>query len=281
MIKLKDLLVEYRSVKGLDTFDSSKENVVFWSDGIIMINPEKPMDAASAMRTLTSKFTGPISIQVDPVKKFVTIFDYDDWSSFKTVPSFQQAIKDLVRLKLVKPNYGLRIGLSNTTKNLGKSTVNALLKYDASYSNTIPRAFHGTTVKDLETIKRLGLVPPSKNKYSVLKWDAFYTDDSPDNIYLSTDFERADTYARHAVGKYKEIGIKTKPVILQVDNLPIDNVVADDDFRSNMSMVHLMSVFQTGKKVDPDSYMSSIRSTAQFGYRGRIPASKITKIHKI
>lgn len=276
MIKLKHLLSEYREVHGLDTWKKSGTNYVLWRNGVVSINP----DAQNMDNISMAMVTGNV-VNMHITNGNITIQDYDDYSSFKSIVAVQQAVKDLIRLKLTTPSKKLNITLTDLGKNLGTTTVRALLDYDASYANKIPKAFHGTTTRDLQSIKRIGIVPPSKIDHEFLKWDAFYAGDSPDNVYLSTDFSRAKYYAEHAAGVYKRAGIKTTPVVIQIDDLPIDNVVADDDFKTNMSMMQLIAVMRTGKPINPNSYMQSIRTTSQFGYKGRIPASRFTKIHKV
>ena len=283
MIKLTDILREYRSVEGIEKYlndlksDPKLPANIMWHDGDVIVSSGQ-FNYLDSMKFMTrSAGRNPVNMRVDPSKKSVKISDYDDWSSFKTVPRFQQAVKDLVRLKLIKPTFKIEIGMSDAKAILGKADVKTFLNYDASYANVIPRAFHGTTAYDLKTIKRLGIVPPSQHKHEILKLNDFYTEDSPDKVYLSTDFDRAQYYADHAAMAYNDRGIDAKPVVLQIDNLPTDRIVADDDFQSNMSMVQLLAAMQTGKEVDPKSYIRSIRGTSQFGYKGRIPWSMITK----
>ena len=284
MIKLTDLLREYRSTKGVEEYlkalqsDPNKTARVMWHDGDVIIDGNQ-QDQMQLMTRAIGRNIVPMTII--PGEKTVKIQDYDDWSSFKTVTRFQQAIADLVRLKLVKPTYKIEIGLSDAKIILGKNDVKTFLKYASDYVDVIPRAFHGTTAYDLKNIKRLGIVPPSKHEHEFLKWKEFYTEDSPDKVYLSTDFDRAQYYADHAAVAYTDKGINTKPVVLQIDNLPTDRIVADDDFQSNMSMIQLLSSLNSGKQIDPKSYLKSIRGTSQFGYKGRIPWSMITKTHYV
>jgi hypothetical protein len=287
VIKLTDILREYRSTKGVekylkdletnpkgeDGFFSQRVRVI-WHDGDVVVEPTQD----DQMKLMTKSIgRNTVQLIIEPSKKTVSISDYDDWSSFKTVPRFQQAIKDLVRLKLIKPTFKINIGMSDAKIILGKADVKTFLNYDGSYANVIPRAFHGTTSRDLKLIKRLGITPPSKHDHEILKWDSFYTEDSADKVYLSTDFDRAQYYANHAAGLYSRMKIDAKPVVLQIDNLPTDRIVADDDFLSNMSFIQMLSAMQTGKNIDPKSYIRSIRSTSQFGYKSRIPWSMISK----
>lgn len=284
MIKLTTILREYRSTKGVEEYlkalqsDPNKTAEVMWHDGDVIINGDQQDQMSLMTRSIGRNI---VSMTILPAKKTVRIRDYDDWSSFKTVPRFQQAIADLLRLKLIKPTYKIVIGLSDAKIILGKDNVKTFLQYASNYTDIIPRAFHGTTAYDLKNIKRLGIVPPSQHQHEFLKWNNFYTEDSPDKVYLSTDFDRAQYYADHAAVVASENGIDTKPVVLQIDNLPTDRIVADDDFQSNMSMVQLLASLSSGKETDPKSYLKSIRSTSQFGYKGRIPWSMITKTYYV
>ena len=90
--------------------------------------------------------TSKIKTAPNPIKRL----------SICTVPRFQQAVKDLVRLKAIDASFNIEIGFSDAKKILGTNTVDSFLNYDASYVNVIPKAFHGTTSYDLENINRLG-----------------------------------------------------------------------------------------------------------------------------
>ena len=273
IIKLKDILKELKSIQNIDKVDTTKQYTIIWDNGdLIAMTPE----TAPPM-----KFGKIFPMSVDPKKKLIKLQDYDDWSSFKDILKMQQAVKDMMRANLADLTWKVDIPMSDVKKNIGSLKIADFIQYDASFANVIPKAFHGTTSYDLENIKRLGIVPPSKHDNEILKWDSFYTEDSPDKVYLSTDFNRAEYYARHAAELYKKKKIKATPIVIQIDNLPTDRIVADDDFKSNMSMIQLIAAMQTGKQVDTDSYIQSIRGTSQFGYKGRIPASMFTKIHKV
>ena len=78
---------------------------------------------------------------------------------------------------------------------------------------------------------------------------------------------------------YKKMGIKSKPIVIEVNNLPMSMTTADDDFQSNMSMIQMLAAIQHGK-LDKQSAIQSIRMTSQFAVKGRIPPSMITKVHK-
>ena len=170
--------------------------------------------------------------------------------------------------------------MTKLDKNIGSFKVKDFINYDASFSKTITVAFHGTTTRELKSIQSLGIVPPSATDREMLKWDAFYGPDSQDKTYWSIDYQRAAYYADHAVESYKKMGIKTKPIVIEVDNIPMSMTTADDDFQSNMSMIQMLTVMQHGK-VDKESAIQSMRMTSQFAVKGRLPASLITKIHTV
>jgi hypothetical protein len=277
MIKLLDLLYEYKSVNGLDKFSTTKDNDIVWVDGDVYVNPFNDVELTMQLGLKTV-----VILKINTSKRTVTIRDFDDWSSFKEINKHQQAIKDLIRLKMIDDRYMLKITMADVQKNLAVNvpTIKTFLEYDASFSKVIPRAFHGTTTHELENIKRLGILRPSQTDSEILKWSAFYDDQSPDTVYLTIDFSRAEYYANHAVETLKNYhGIKAKPIVIQIDNLPVDAVVADDDFKNNMGMISFLQKMRTGK--GSDTYVRSIRGTSQFGYRRRIPPSMITKIHKV
>jgi hypothetical protein len=276
MIKLQNILAELRSVKNLDKIDQTKKYTLLWSDG--NVSAIVPDDMNSSMMMTMSK---QIPLAIDPNKKTISIQDYDDWSSFRDILKFQQAVKDVMKLKLVDSNWTVSIPMSDVKNNIGSGKLTDFLNYNASFTDTIPKAFHGTTEKDLESIKRLGILPPNKATQELLKWTNYYGPDSADKTYWSIDFNRAEYYAKNAANMYKQNKIKTKPIVIEVHNLPADKVAADDDFQSNMGMVQLLAALQHGGKIDNTSAIQSIRNTSQFAYKGRVPASMIVKIHKV
>ena len=272
MIKLKNIIKELKSIKNIEKVDTSKSYHVIWNDGdlVAMISGATPPLSLGKM----------FPMEVNTPKKIVKLQDYDDWSSFKDILKMQQAVKDLLKAKLIDMTWKVDIPMSDVKKNIGSLKIADFLNYDATFSNTIPKAFHGTTDKELASIQKIGVTPPSKTDREVLKWDEFYGEDSVDKTYWSIDFDRAKYYAEHAVGVYDRMGIKTKPIVIEVDNLPMSMTTADDDFQSNMSMIQMLATMQHGK-LDTKSAIQSIRMTSQFAIKGRIPASKIVKIHKV
>ena len=272
MIKLKDILAELKSIENLEKIDTTKPYTIIWNNGILV--------------AMSPGATPPISLgkmypmAVDPVKKTIKLQDYDDWSSFRDILKMQQAVKDMLKAKLVDMTWKVDIPMSDVKKNIGSFAIVDFLNYDASFSKVVPKAFHGTTDKDLESILKIGVVPPSKTDREILKWTQFYGPDSEDKTYWSIDFDRAKYYAENAVQMYKKMGIKSKPVVIEVDNLPMQMTVADDDFQSNMSMIQLLAAMQHGK-LDTQSAIQSIRMTSQFAVKNRIPPSMFTKIHKV
>lgn len=272
MIKLKDILTELKSIKNIEKIDTTKQYHIIWNNGdLVAMSP-------GAVPPISIGKMFPMS--VEPSKKIVKLQDYDDWSSFKDILKMQQAVKDLLKAKLIDMTWKVDIPMSDVKKNIGSLKIADFLKYNATFSNTIPKAFHGTTDKELESIQKIGVVPPSKTDREILKWDQFYGEDSEDKTYWSIDFDRAKYYAEHAVGLYDRMGIKSKPIIIEINNWPMSMTTADDDFQSNMSMIQMLAAMQHGK-LDKTSAVQSIRMTSQFAIKGRVPASKIVKIHKV
>jgi len=273
MIKLKDILNELKSVQNLDKVDTTKQYTIIWNNGDLI--------AVVAGARPPMSFSKSIPMIIDAKKKLIKIQDWDDWSSFKDILRMQQAVADAVKANLADASWKIDISLTDVSKNIGSVKVSDFLAYDATFTKTIPIAFHGTTDKELASIQSLGIVPPSATDREILKWDKFYGPDSQDKTYWSIDFNRAAYYARHAADLYKKKRKKANPIVVEIHNWPIDNVTADDDFQSNMSMIHLVSAMQRGKTINTDSPIQSIRATAQFAIKGRIPANKIVKIHKV
>lgn len=273
MIKLRDILKELKSIKNLDKVDTTKPYTVIWNNGdlVAMIPGTQP----------PLEFSKLIPMNIDTKKKSIQVQDWDDWSSFKDVLRMQQAVKDVLRAKLADTSWKIDVTLTDLEKNIGSITVKDFLNYDATFTKTIPVAFHGTTDRELESIQSLGIAPPSSIDRELLKWDEFYGPDSQDKTYWSIDFNRAEYYAKHAAELYKKKRKKANPIVIEIHNWPISNVTADDDFQSNMSMIQLVAALQKGKKIDTTSPIQSIRSTAQFAIKGRVPANKIVKIHKV
>ena len=272
MIKLKDILKELKSIQNIDQIDTTKPYTIIWNNGDLVA-----MTPGAVPPMVINKI---FPMRVEPVKKIVKLQDYDDWSSFKDILKMQQAVKDMLKAKLIDMTWQVDIPMSNVKKNIGSLKIADFIQYDATFSKVVPKAFHGTTTKDLESIQKIGITPPSETDKEILKWDKFYGPDSQDKTYWSIDYQRAAYYADHAVESYKKMGIKTKPIVIEVDNIPMSMTTADDDFQSNMSMIQMLTVMQHGK-VDKESAIQSMRMTSQFAVKGRLPASLITKIHTV
>jgi hypothetical protein len=272
MIKLKDILSELKSIQNIDKIDTTKPYTIIWNNGdLVAMSP-----GATPPMVMGKIFP----MMIDPSKKIIKLQDYDDWSSFKDILKMQQAVKDMLKAKLADMTWKVDIPMSDVKKNIGSLKIVDFLKYNATFSDVVPKAFHGTTDKELESIQKIGVTPPNKTDQELLKWDDFYGEDSGDKTYWSIDFDRAKYYAGHAVGLYDRMGIKTKPIVIEVDNLPMSMTTADDDFQSNMSMIQMLAAMQHGK-LDKKSAIQSMRMTSQFAVKGRIPTSQITKIHKV
>lgn len=251
----------------------NKEKVyVAWNNGVISLS-QNLLKHSQGMNN--------IGILIDYKKKSILFFPMDDWSDFKFIKKLQQAVKDFIKVGIIDKSYEFIISdAKNTKMNLGGTTVKDVLDYNAEYTKLIPFAFHGTSDLFLDSIKKYGLLTGDKIK-TVHQWNTGYTNESDYLNYLSIDFARAEYYAKHAVETIKnKLGEDTKPIVVEVNNLPISYVVSDDDFVTNMGQLQLLVYLHSGKKIDVNNYISSIRGSAQFAYKGRIPAKFIKKIHK-
>lgn len=272
----KTKLNEYRDIVDRESIESeirnSQQIILSWKNGYISRNRDaKSFLEKGIWNFITGKF--------DFKDKSVTFILLDDWSDFKYVLNVQQFLKDLIRLKWIDSNWRLILLTKKITKiNLGGTTVGDLLKYDASFTKNIPICFHGTSDYYLDEILKFGITP-RKYSHSEPNWDIGYTEESFDNIFLSIDYERAISYAVYTVKSLKKKGIKSNPIIVRIENLPIDNVTADDDISTNMGKLQLIDFLRTGKQQNV-TYISGIRNSAQFAYNGRIPKSFIKKIYK-
>lgn len=220
-----------------------------------------------------------INFNVDYKLKEVNYFDIDDTSNYKKILRIQQALKDLMKSNSIDNSFKIIFNRDKkTTKNnLTSIKVNDVIKLDLSYSKGIPKAYHGTSDYYLVDINKFGLRPQEQtNNY---QHDNYYTSESSKNIYLTTDIEVAKQYARMAVENLKDnYKIKSKPIIIEINDIPIENTTTDDDIQLNVGSAMLLYLLGTGKQ--KTNYISGIRQTTQFAYKGRIPKTMISKIIK-
>jgi hypothetical protein len=269
--------MEMVSVEGNTPTD---EYSVAWSNGRLVMG-DATSDPMKVMAKMGSSF--PIYLRVDPQTRTVRFFAMDDYSEFKFIRRLQQALADLVRVKVIDKDWRIRIGLSeeSTRQNLGSTTVGAAIDFNAHYSSVIPRAFHGTNTHVLPEIKSSGLRPRSKTG-GAKNWERFYTDKSDYQVYLTTDIDRAQYYAIKATEVARKAGIECDPVVIRFENVPIKSAVADDDFASNMGMMQLMDMIRTGQGVQDRANKSplvkSIRASSQFAVKSTIPPSMIAEV---
>lgn len=273
----KSILTEYKNIINRDEIETAINNkeliMIGWNNGII--SGQKDIitlyQLSGGLSTIAGRF--------DFNKKEVLFFFGDDWSDFKFVKKVQQFLQDLIRLNWINDKWKLTISnQKSTTLNLGGNTVSDLLKYDSTFTKIIPICYHGTSDYYLDNINSKGITP---NMYTdtAPNWNMGYTVDSSKKIYLSIDYDRAEYYASIAVDRLAKDGIKSKKLIVQIKNLPIGNVTADDDILTNMGQLQLLNFLSTNKKTIPN-YISGIRQSAQFAYNGRISNNYITKIIK-
>jgi len=274
MIYFKDLLNELIKVNNIEAIRDAKKNnteiLLYWNNGIVGTDPNE----------IHSMGFNGIGCIVNFKDKLVRFFLMDDWSDFKFILRIQKFIKDVMKAGFIEKNWKINITGEKSTKiNLGGSTIADLLKYDASFTKNIPISFHGTSDYYLDDIKRFGIRPP-KDRPIIKNWDTGYIDDSSDQIYLSIDYDRAHSYAEQTVSKLKENEITSKPIVIELENIPLAFVDADDDFIESAGMLQLLSFLKTGKAKIPNDYVASIRSSSQFAYKGRIQKKYIRKIYK-
>jgi hypothetical protein len=258
------LNVDYE--ENLEKAQKDKEIIsVYWDNGNIQIGGLPKFTQEFGMHI--------ISFRVNYRTKEIINVLWDDWSDFKIIRNVQKAIKDFIKLGFIDESWKIVMTSKESTKrNLKGTTVKKLLQYDAEFTKSIPFAYHGTSDIYLDQIERLG-VAPSKYLDVDPNWNMGYSEESSKNVYLSIDFARAKYYAEHTVEK-----VGGNPIVVEIHDLPIDNVGVDDDIKTNMGYLQLLTLLQSGKeKLD---YLSGIRSSSQFAYQGRIPSKLIYKIHK-
>lgn len=262
-----NLLSEYKKVVNLELIQKTKQAngkvVLRWADGVIGDAHSNPLDFVS------SGFRMGIPFEINFATKKILVLLMDDRSDFRFIKQIQQALNDFLRLKFIDLSYNVTIG--NGYKEVSIKTI---LKYNSDFDKIIPIAYHGTSAMYHDKIKKYGLLP---SKYTMnTQWDFGYTDESDDSIYLTIDLGVAIQYARHACAKIQtDQNIKTKQLIVVIKDLPVDNIVPDDDI-INMPSLQLLSYIGTGNKYL--SYIDSIRTTGQFALRHHVPPQMISKI---
>lgn len=244
---------------------SGKYSVV-WSNGVLTYEPTQE----ELLQLFTKR---PVSMRIDENVKTITLMPMDDWSDVKIILRVQQALKDLIRDNTITGDWTVEIGTKgNVAKSFGSNRVADLIKYDAKWQKSIPYIFHGTTTWHLPEIKKTGLQPRSKTEFDP-NWDRHYTEESPEQIYLTIDFERAMYYARHAVDFLKKQGIESSPVVLEIRDMPTKDLVMDDDFKNNQGIMHLLMAMSGS--TPKDTYQRSLRGSGQVAHQGGIEPEMI------
>lgn len=260
----------------INSLKSGKEQFVFYCDTAIVIGHDNLTKNVSLM-------FNSIAFRLDISNKTITVNPMDDWSDIKFIDKYQLGLKELIKLGIITDDYKFTISNNiNTTRSLGSNKVSNILKFDTTFEKIIPYAFHGTTTTYLPSILKNGLNPRSIT--NVMKnWDGGYLPDSSTKIYLTIDYDRAMYYAKHAVEAEWKINIKSKPIVIRLKNVPLTNVVADDDYQNNMSKMRLMQLIRTGKEasVGGTEYIESIRNSSQFSIKGTLDIKFIDKVYKV
>ena len=266
-------LNELRLTVGRDRIKGDEKYNIVWSNGELFVKPTNT-------EALQGSFGG-IYAQVEPKKKLVYSWPMDDHSDFKHIKKLQQCLSDMIKADLIDKSWTCNIVDAESTQvTYGSNNVGQILKYNSHFTSVIPRAFHGTSDYYLKDIQKHGLKPRGETD-AIENWDIGYTDASVRNVYLTIDYNRALYYGEHAVEALKkEHGIKSKPIVFLIENLPTNNVVMDDDFQTNMGHLQLIHFLKSGQKPKAATYISAIRSSSQFALEGSVPPNKITQIVK-
>jgi hypothetical protein len=267
-------------INELKSFDhrEGKDQFAMWSNGDLVVNPTND-------DRLKLGFRNAIYMEIQQDKKTIKITPFDDWADTKIALRVQQALKDMIKSKIIDETWNCIIMQEKTMKrSLGSKKVKDIIKMDYSYVDVIPFAYHGTSDYFLSQIESKGLMPREESGEDEI-WDKGYTNRSQENVYMTTDYARARYYADYAVDSLKDNkDIKSKPIIVQVQNLPTSSIVMDDDLITNMGMLQMLAFLNSGKSKEEfargASYITGIRQSGQFAVMGRIPASMITKIYK-
>lgn len=265
---------ELMSTTGQDRKEPGEKYFVIWNNGKLFYKPK-----SEEFAEIHSGLARVMPFELDPKKKLIKFTPMDDWSDVKFILKVQQALKDFIKAGDIDENWKLQIGVTgNAEKSFGSNLVGEVLQYDAKWQKNIGYVFHGTTSWHLPMIKKNGILPRGTAGVDP-NWDDFYTEESPDQIYLTIDFDRASFYAEKAVEALKKQGIKAKPVVLEIRDLPVDKLVPDDDFQNNMSMMQLLMAMQGG--APKKTFQRSIRNSGQFAMRDNVEPNQIYKVHKI
>lgn len=273
MIYLKDILNEYINIYSSNEINNAKNKklsiYLIWNNG----------DISTDVKDLMKNTFQFYSFFIDFSKNSIKISLLDDRSDFAHIKKIQQAIKDFKRLKYITDDWDFYIqSLKSSKINLGGIKVKNLLNYNSDFDKYIPKAFHGTSDYYLENINKFGIVP-NKHVDSINNWNSGNSIDSDDNIYLTIDYSKAVYYAKHTVKTLKDqLRINSKPIVVEIKDLPTDNIKIDDDMSLNTDFSRFLNYIQTGKQ--KTDYISSIRINSQFAYKGRISKNFIKKIYK-
>lgn len=262
---------EFISAIRKETAKSDKPYFVVWADGELIFEPKH--DDMIQVRFF-------VGIHVDPIKKKLTIRPMDDWADQKIIRKVQQAFGDLIRVNAIDKSWTAEIGdATNTKRSLGSMNVGDILSYNADYGHVIPYSFHGTTTHHIDKIMKDGILSRTESKEKP-NWKLGYTERSEGQVYLTIDFNRGKYYAQTAVDALKKRGIDAKPVVIRLKDVPTTDIVVDDDYNSNMSMLNLLQAVHTGKKANKESYIQGIRNSGQFAVKNKVDPKYIEKVYK-
>jgi len=240
---------------------------IYWKNGRIAFSTDD----------MTMLFDS-IIFGVNKESKELFYYTMDDWSEIRSIKHIQQALKDLIRAKIIDLTWIVTIeSKKNTIRSLNSNKVKDIINIDTNFSNKIPFCFHGTSTEYLPDILKNGIIN-RKNSKTKPNWDKGYVEISKYNIYLTIDYQRAVYYANKTVEANKNQGIISKPIVIMIKDLDTKFAITDDDYLTHKNL-SLLQYLRTGKKAK-DNYIQGIRNTSQFAYTKNIPANKIYKVFK-
>lgn len=271
-MKLLQILNELRRIDNKDVLDDAVKNkkkiTVIWDNGILSTDIKTHMSFNN------------IYLRVNFDKNEIKFQPMDDRSDLRFVKRVQQAVSDLKRSGYINDYWWIILGydFKASKSSFGGVKVGTFLKYNANYDVTIPICFHGTCSEYLDSIEKYGIAPRDSMdsiNYIPPNFDRYYSKDSSKNVYLTMDYNVAEEYAKNAAAN-----TGSDPIVIRLEDIPIENVTADDDLINNVGYANLILKL-SGQENKYNSYISGIRANSQFAYKGRIPKKYISKIEWI
>lgn len=162
MIKLSKILNELISIDEIP----KDYKIIFWNNGKIFFDYEKNLQLSF----------DAIRLYIDKNKKQLQFYSMDDWSEIRQIKKIQQALKDLIKAKIIDLSWTIIIpDKKSTVRSLGSVNIKNILKLDFDFNKYIPYSFHGTSTRYLPYILKNGILARSKTKTKP-NWKSGYTE---------------------------------------------------------------------------------------------------------